>query len=260
MLALTKNKKLVLYAYKLYNLNKFYRKNKKEYEKSLDSHLPKFKSRDTHHESLKLSVLTYVKSSFIIHSMIKEVNVFFKVSSGNFYFNERGFKMNYNVIPNYLVKELNNRDFRVLTYLNSKAYGKKCTCYPFINTVAKELNMCKRTVQYAISSLCDKGIIRREYRHYFNKITGKVCQSSNLFTLLYKSVMLLAAASKNKNFTIIEKEIEKDVKKNKTIYNYTYNKSNSTAKKENKFITGCCSRDYSKEQYDDIEKRLLGWV
>lgn len=77
-------------------------------------------------------------------------------------------------------KELPHRAKAVYMYLKDRS-NKEGQCYPAIGTVAKELQLSRRTVERAIDDLIRAGLITKEQRWRENG--GK---SSLLFTLMGK--------------------------------------------------------------------------
>ena len=74
-------------------------------------------------------------------------------------------------------KELPHRAKAVYMYLKDRS-NKEGQCYPAINTVAKELQLSRRTVERAIDDLVRAGLVTKEQRWRENG--GR---SSLLFTL-----------------------------------------------------------------------------
>ena len=58
---------------------------------------------------------------------------------------------------------LPHRAKAVYMYLRDRA-DKEGTCYPAIGTIARELNLSRRTVERAISDLVQAGLIEKEQR------------------------------------------------------------------------------------------------
>lgn len=77
-------------------------------------------------------------------------------------------------------KDLPHRAKAVYMYLKDRS-NKEGQCYPAIGTVAKELQLSRRTVERAIDDLIRAGLITKEQRWRENG--GK---SSLLFTLMGK--------------------------------------------------------------------------
>ena len=77
---------------------------------------------------------------------------------------------------NLIVSNLNHIDFRVLCYLIARSKNGKC--FPSVGTIAKEINVSKRTILRAIDNLVKDKYIVREQRTIG---TGKI--TSNLYTI-----------------------------------------------------------------------------
>ena len=63
--------------------------------------------------------------------------------------------------------DLPHRAISVYTYLADRA-GKKCTCWPSIPTIAKELKLSESTTRRALDDLRKAGLIHTEQRYREN--------------------------------------------------------------------------------------------
>lgn len=77
--------------------------------------------------------------------------------------------------------DLPHRAVAVFCYLCDRA-NKNGECWPSTRTIAKDLNMSRRTVFHALNDLEREGFIKRKGRH---RVSGG--RSSNLYQLEVKS-------------------------------------------------------------------------
>jgi DNA-binding MarR family transcriptional regulator len=77
----------------------------------------------------------------------------------------------------YAEEQLRPRAKAVYMYLKDRA-GKDNSCWPALNTIARDLSLSKSTVQRAIGDLTKAGLLVKNLRYREN---GSL--SSNLYTL-----------------------------------------------------------------------------
>ncbi|MGL5478733.1 MAG: helix-turn-helix domain-containing protein [Clostridium sp.] len=140
----------------------------------------------------------------------------------------------YTIISNRIITETKISDgaYRLYSLLTSMCYGKKDNCYPSQEYLAKALNKSVRTIQRYLTELEECNLIKKQRR-------GSI---SNLYTILKKQFE-----------NIVEKTKEKIKKGKEKVINYTNYK-----KKEYEFNQFSCQRERTQEEWDTLEKKLLG--
>lgn len=78
----------------------------------------------------------------------------------------------------YTDRYLPGRAVAVYMYLSDRT-NRSGTCWPGINTIAKDLNLSRSTVKRALNDLVQHGYLRKDFRYRENG--GK---TSNLYTIL----------------------------------------------------------------------------
>lgn len=141
------------------------------------------------------------------------------------------YKLGYFSIRNNAILELKPNIFRTYCYLISKDY-KREGIWHGQETIAKELGVCVRTVQRHIKIL-------KELRYISVKRRG--FNMTNLYTML-------------KHIVITVKE-----KKEEVTNNFKKNFATSKNKSKNLKFDNFKGRDYSEEEMDSLELKLLGW-
>lgn len=141
------------------------------------------------------------------------------------------YELGYFSIKNQAILELKPNIFRTYCYLISKDY-KREGIWHGQETIAKELGVCVRTVQRHIKILKELGYISVK-RRGFNK--------TNVYKML--------------------KNIVENVKEKKEKVKTNFKKNFATSKKKSKKLkfNNFKGRDYSAEEMDSLEKKLLGW-
>lgn len=144
-----------------------------------------------------------------------------------------GYINGYTVIQNKLITApITNGAYRLGSYMLSICFGDKLECFPSQKTLADALNKSVRTIQRYLKELYDNNIIARRRRGHL----------TNIYTILIKK-------SKEK-----VKRIKEKLNKNKPIIQNKYPK----VAKELKF-NSFTQREYTEKQYNELEKKLLGW-
>lgn len=138
---------------------------------------------------------------------------------------------NYTIIQNKLITtNISNGSYRLATLLLSMCYAEKDACYPSQKYLAKKLNRSVRTIQRYLKELYENNIIAKRRRGHL----------TNVYTVLVKKAKEVVNRVKEK------------VNKNK------YVKKTNYAKKELRF-NNFTQRNRSEEDWDNLEKKLLGW-
>lgn len=136
----------------------------------------------------------------------------------------------YYSIENNAVIELKSHLFRTYSYIMSKDYNQNGVFFGQAR-MAKDLNVCVRTIQRHIKELKELGYLSVKRRGF---------NSTNLYTCLKGTVAKV-------------KEKAKELREN-------FNKK-FTTKKVNTFVEYCQDPSYKNtEYYQDIENKLLGWT
>lgn len=142
-----------------------------------------------------------------------------------------GYISGYTVIQNKLITApISNGAYRLGSYMLSICYGEKLECFPSQQTLAEALNRSVRTIQRYLKELYDNNIISRKRRGHL----------TNVYTILIK---------KTKD---VVNRVKEKVNKNNIQNKY------SKAAKELRF-NDFTQREYTEQQYDELEKKLLGW-
>jgi DNA-binding transcriptional MocR family regulator len=140
------------------------------------------------------------------------------------------YETGYFSIENKAITELRASVFKTYCYLTSKDF-KREGIWHSQQTIAKDLNVCVRTIQRHIKALKELGYISVK-RRGFNQ--------TNIYKMLRHTVEKL-------------KEKKKEITNNfKSKFD---NKGEKTKLRFNNFE----GRKRSKEEWDDLENKLLGW-
>jgi len=134
---------------------------------------------------------------------------------------------NYTIIDNNLIVDTDLPDsaYRLYNLMLSMCYGDKDTIYPSIKYLADKLNKSVKTISRNLKILKERGLIASRRR-------GSI---SNLYTLAKK---------------ILQIKTEKLVNNLKSKINKTkFNKKPSTF----------CDYEQRDYDFDDLERKLLGW-
>ncbi|MDQ0149246.1 helix-turn-helix domain-containing protein [Eubacterium multiforme] len=141
-----------------------------------------------------------------------------------------GYIKGYTVIQNKLITApISNGAYRLGSYISSICYGDKLECFPSQKTLAEALNRSVRTIQRYLKELYENNIISKRRRGHL----------TNVYTVLVK---------KSKE---IVNRIKEKVNKNKSVKKTNY------TKKELRF-NNFTQRERSREEWDNLENRLLG--
>lgn len=141
------------------------------------------------------------------------------------------YELGYFSIKNQAILELKPNVFRTYCYFISKDY-KGEGIWHSQETIAKELGVCVRTVQRHIKQLKEKSFLKSRRRGF---------NMTNLYTML-KHIVTTAKGKKE--------ELTNNFKKK-----FTTSKNKSKNLKFDNFK----GRDYSEEEMDSLELKLLGW-
>lgn len=138
----------------------------------------------------------------------------------------------FTILKNSIItSNISNTAFRVYSYLQSKCYGNKNSCFPAQKTIAISLHMSVRSVQRALKELVQAGIIRSFRRG----------STSNLYVLLKNIV--------KKSVAIVEPNVKKVADTIRKVKNSFY-----SSKKTSTF-NNFKPRSYN---FKNLEKMLLG--
>ncbi|MBW9147294.1 helix-turn-helix domain-containing protein [Clostridium sp. CM027] len=134
---------------------------------------------------------------------------------------------NYTIVDNNLITDADLPDsaYRLYNLMLSMCYGEKDTIYPSIAYLAEKLNKSVKTIGRNLKILKDRGLIISRRR-------GSI---SNLYTLVKKTMQVKAEKLVNKIKSKFVKP--KFTKKPSTI----------------------CDYDQRTYDFDELEKKLLGW-
>ncbi|MBW9170746.1 helix-turn-helix domain-containing protein [Clostridium estertheticum] len=138
---------------------------------------------------------------------------------------------NYTVIDNTLIidTDLPDSAYRLYNLMLSMAYGEKDTCYPSIKYLAEKLNKSVKTIGRNLKILKEKGLI-------ISKRRGSI---SNLYTLVKKTMQVKTDKLVNKLVNKLKSKFAKP----------------KYVKKPSSF----CDYEQREYDFDELEKKLLGW-
>ena len=145
----------------------------------------------------------------------------------------KGYMDGYTVIQNKLITApISHGAYRLGSYMLSICYGDKLECFPSQKTLSEALNRSVRTIQRYLKELYDNNIISRKRRGHL----------TNVYTVLVKKAKEIV------------NRVKDNVSKNKPIIQNEYPR----AAKELRF-NDFTQREYTEDQYNELEKKLLGW-
>lgn len=97
----------------------------------------------------------------------------------------------FTIINNSIISSnISNGAFRLFCLLSQKCYGNKENCFPSQRTLAKEANVCVRTIQRWLTQLKNAKMVSIEHR----------IGTSNLYTILQKIKLQQQLKNKFTNF------------------------------------------------------------
>lgn len=134
---------------------------------------------------------------------------------------------NYTIIDNTLIvdSDLTDSAYRLYNLMLSMAYGDKSTIYPSIAYLAEKLNKSLKTIGRNLKILKEKGLI-------ISKRRGSI---SNIYTLVKKTMQVKTEKLVNKL------------------------KSKFTKPKYKEKRSAFCDYEQREYNFDELEKKLLGW-
>lgn len=97
-----------------------------------------------------------------------------------------------------IVSNLNSNEFRILCYLIARS--KNGECFPSVGTIARDINISKRTIVRSLDNLIEENYIQKE-----NRFLGTGKRTSNLYTI---NEEYLSKKTKQEIFETTQKEIE----------------------------------------------------
>ncbi|EOR27401.1 hypothetical protein A500_04641 [Clostridium sartagoforme AAU1] len=140
------------------------------------------------------------------------------------------YETGYFSIKNKAILELSGKEFKLYCYLVSKDYKGEGVWYAQ-KTISNDLGVCVRTVQRHLKALAEKGYISIK-RRGFN------------MTNIYK---------------MLKNTVEKVKDKKEEVANNFKSKFDKKSEKPKLRFNNFEGRNYSKEEWNSLENKLLGW-